>query len=339
MTHSKVLLIALLVGCGGATKQTDCGLLDETACSTNTGCGPSYRCGTCGQTNFAECVDKALVGVPDACPQICVEPKVCSDHHDQASCAADPTCAAAGCPACDGSTSFISCYDKSSSPPPSICPQIACQPCSQLTESQCQTDSRCAEATCPTCNGGTSFVTCYDQSDSPLPIACAKECPAVCNGLSETDCKANSQCAVAGCAACDGSTTFDVCYDKDGSPPPIICPTLACAPACSGLDEADCKANDQCASVGCPACDGSTTFSACYNKGDSPPPIACPLLCEVQCSGLGQADCKANSQCAAITCPGCNDGPDTFVTCYYKSSPPPPVRACEVCSAPAPDPS
>jgi hypothetical protein len=171
----------------------------------------------------------------------------CSSHKDAASCSADPNCLIGGCGTCDGSSGFEVCYAKGSPTPQIACPALACPaPCNIHMDAQsCAADPRCLIAGCPDCNGGITFVTCYDKSGSPPPLTCPliPPCPAPCSTLKdEASCTARTDChsvytdpGTCGCATPGCCAHFSSC----DSPSKADCTTknLTCQktpPFCEG---------------------------------------------------------------------------------------------------------
>ena len=127
----------------------------------------------------------------------------CAAYTDRASCEADARCLVAGCRQCDGSTSFVACYDQHDKPPAVTCPAIACA-CQGLDEPECKARPYCRANYCPTCNGGSVYSQC-SAAGAP-PIACgAQPCPLACDQIGTLDgCNARPDChAVFLPAACE----------------------------------------------------------------------------------------------------------------------------------------
>jgi hypothetical protein len=130
----------------------------------------------------------------------------CAAFGDRASCEADPNCVALGCPQCDGSTSFLGCFDKNGPLPGFGCPADACASCTGLDQATCDATPGCRADFCAACNpGSTYFASCSPAGEPPptcLPTPCPPPLP--CQQLNDvTSCSARSDChAVYEPAAC-----------------------------------------------------------------------------------------------------------------------------------------
>ncbi len=195
----------------------------------------------------------------------------CSSWHDRASCEADAHCIALGCPQCDGSQSFIGCFDKNGPLPGFGCPNSACQSCHGLDQAACAAAGELG-CTAGTCCG--AFISCLDPGDPPQ--ICAADCVDPCAGLDESTCQATPACRADYCPACSPGSTYFASCDPVGSPPPT-CQPLPCPPPlpCDQLTTlADCDARSDCHSVyqadlcGCADC-CCTFFGRCATGGSA----------------------------------------------------------------------
>jgi hypothetical protein len=205
----------------------------------------------------------------------------CSDHHDASSCSADPSCEAAGCPDCNGGSSFSACYPKGEGQH-FLCPGIACAPaCSTITtQAQCDANPQCESVGCPDCAGGKTFSGCYDKGKAPA-LVCPMAGPDCSVYTDEASCTANSQChsvfidsQACACAGAGCCTHFDHCADGpvkcSHSPGPASC-TMS-TPVCEGdfvvgyrggCPEGCVRKNqcDDCRTSGCP---GGENCQLCF---------------------------------------------------------------------------
>jgi len=210
----------------------------------------------------------------------------CAAHQDAASCSADSACIAAGCPQCDGTRSFVGCFDKNN-PPPINCPALACASCHGLDEPNCRAAALrgCQTGTC--CG---TFTGCLDPSDPP-PV-CAADCAQVCRDLGESTCALNPNCVADRCPACSpGSTYFAGC--RSATDPPAMCVPPPCPPplGCDTITSAGaCDARSDCHSVFQPG--------ACGCAG-------CCCMAFNHCA-TGAADCKNDAVCNSAP-PSCGD--------------------------------
>jgi hypothetical protein len=122
-----------------------------------------------------------------------------------------------------------------------------------------------------------------------------------CSTLDETACQARSDCAVAGCPACDGTPGFAYCYDPTHGHA-LTCPATAvvCPAPCSSItDEASCRARTDCVAQTCGDCNGGSYFTACGTPSDghSCPAILCPLPCGQVTT---QAACDTRPDCHSV---------------------------------------
>ncbi|HZS39292.1 MAG TPA: hypothetical protein VFF06_20815 [Polyangia bacterium] len=211
----------------------------------------------------------------------------CAAHKDAATCAADARCIALGCPQCDGTQSFIGCYDKNGPLPGIGCPGLACASCHALDEPSCRAAASrgCVTGTC--CG---SFTGCFDPGEPPP--ACAADCANICAGLDEATCGAQPGCRVDRCPGCGpGSTYFAGCSDSGGPPSPCVTPFCPAMP-CDQLTAADaCAARSDCHEVFQPG--------ACGCAG-----CCCTIF--ARCADGGKADCKGPAFCNSAP-PDCGD--------------------------------
>jgi hypothetical protein len=144
-----------------------------------------------------------------------------------------------------------------------------------------------------------------------------------CQGLSETDCRARTDCAVGSCSQCSGGQTFTGCYDPALDSPPA-CLAIPCPPPCSTLDETSCRARTDCQAFTCNPCGTGTYFAACVVAGANNigcPAVSCPATCanfadQATCDGsgfchslffdAGNCDCATAGCCTRFS--GCADG-------------------------------
>jgi hypothetical protein len=137
--------------------------------------------------------------------------------------------------------------------------------------------------------------------------------PAACRTLTETACRARTDCAVGNCSLCGGTPQFAGCYDPAHESPPA-CLGIACPAPCSSFTDATtCQAAPGCAVRTCPDCNGGSSFAACTtpDAGFNCPAISCPLPCgQVTAKDAceARADCHSvfvdphNCACAAAGC-------------------------------------
>jgi hypothetical protein len=98
---------------------------------------------------------------------------------------------------------------------------------------------------------------------------------------------------------------------------------------CQGKSAADCNADANCVALGCPGCNGQSSFSGCYDKNGPLPGFACPAIACADCYGLDEAACTAAASrgCHAVSCCG------TFSQCAPPNDPGScPAIACTNCS-------
>jgi hypothetical protein len=218
----------------------------------------------------------------------------CATLHDRASCQADPNCIALGCPQCDGTESFIGCFDKNGPLPGIGCPAGLCpMSCHGLDQQSCAAAASrgCMEGTC--CG---QFIECLDPTDPPQ--ICAADCVNVCAGLDATTCKQNPACRADYCPGCAGEAFYQ-CNPATAPlpqcPPPPPCPP---PPQCDQWKtQADCDSTGACHSVfepgacGCANC-CCTFFSRCADgttancKGPAACNIAPPDCGNPACNGM-----------------------------------------------------
>ena len=186
-----------------------------------------------------------------ACGSVLVEPTdagqdgsvVACRQLGEAACRSRSDCAVGTCSSCTGGPGFVGCYNPAREIGPA-CPGIACPAlCSSLDEASCKTRTDCRVDSCPTCNGGSSFVRCA-AADAPLPIACpAIPCPAPCAAMTTKEtCEARPDChpvfvddRLCGCAALGCCARFSRCAAGATAvckAPPIVCDAVA--PHCEG---------------------------------------------------------------------------------------------------------
>jgi hypothetical protein len=171
----------------------------------------------------------------------------CSAHTDRASCAADPRCIVAGCPQCDGSTSFVACVDAHAPPPtiPLACPGIGCSaPCRGLAEATCKARPDCRADYCGNCTGGRVYSQCTEAGAPPATCQ-APPCEPACDAVNtQTECDARPDChAVYEPALCQCNNCCCVFYGRCASggganckgPTTCTIPPPNCTdPACQG---------------------------------------------------------------------------------------------------------
>jgi hypothetical protein len=140
-----------------------------------------------------------------------------------------------------------------------------------------------------------------------------------CTNLDEYTCKTRTDCTAQYCGVCPNST-FNGCAPLGA--PPVDCPgpgpVEACVLSCDLLDEALCKARNDCQADYCPSCGGPQTFVGCGEPGGGTacPAIACVRACgTIMASDYDQscatdADCVAEPEgdfCGVNTCTNCRN--------------------------------
>ncbi len=182
----------------------------------------------------------------------------CSAHTDQASCAADSSCIPLGCPGCNGTTSFIGCFDKNQPLPGVSCPSGICATCHGLDEKSCAAAASrgCIVASC--CG---AYQGCLDPGEG-FGCNCAS-----CQGLDEATCKTRPDCRADYCPTCNGQF-FTGCDDATAPPvacAPPPCPMMPCDQVTTqtGCDaRSDCHSIFQAGACGCANC-CCTFFARC----------------------------------------------------------------------------
>jgi len=187
--------------------------------------------------------------------------------------------------------------------------------CRQLGEAACRSRSDCAVGACPSCSGGTGFISCYDPASETGPNCPGIACPALCSTLDEASCKTRTDCRGDFCPGCNGGSSFVRCAAAN-DPIYIACPLIPCPAPCAVMTSKEtCEARPechsvfvdnrdcQCAAIGCCArfvhcADGATAVCKA-------PPITCDLVaphCEgpyvVAYSGSCYEGCVQSSDCA-----------------------------------------
>jgi len=139
-----------------------------------------------------------------------------------------------------------------------------------------------------------------DPGDGGTDGAAGHDGGSACHGLTETACRARTDCAASVCSAiCGGGPSYAGCYDPrtEIAPP---CPGVgagagtACLPCSAVTDEASCTARSDCRANYCPNCNGGSAYTGCVDAstpGTVCPAIACPLPCD-QATTLDACDAR-----------------------------------------------
>jgi hypothetical protein len=120
-----------------------------------------------------------------------------------------------------------------------------------------------------------------------------------CRGLTQAQCTAMPDCAVATCANCSGGASYIGCYRPSTDSPPQ-CPVSSCPPKCAGLTEAACTARADCRADYCPGCQQAKSFVQCALPSDPQP--ACPAIaCIAPCAQVTTLPlCEARTDCHSV---------------------------------------
>jgi hypothetical protein len=181
-----------------------CDLLDEALCKARSDC-QSYYCEDCGIQQFVGCGEP---GGGTACPaRTCGPP--CSGL-DETSCKARSDCRVAGCPACDGGTSFIC---QATTDPPIECPAA------------CPAPSSCSTVTTEAaCNARTDCHSVYVDPGN----TCGCEFDGCCTHF--------SRCTDGAKASCTGTPSCQIVTPYCGAPGPapayVVSYTASCFEGC-----------------------------------------------------------------------------------------------------------
>jgi hypothetical protein len=176
--------------------------------------------------------------------------------------------------------------------------------CWTLGSKSCASDPHCQVV--PGC--------CTGSSCAPADVIveqCTRIC-SECDGLSESECKANPDCRADYCELCQCTPSYSGCSRAGSAPPPcpaVACPALFCD--CSVLDEQTCEyashTSAGCTVARCPDCKGGFIFAGCLppNAGD----WACPSFC-------ANDNCHANQDCSGGIClpPGAKQCPGICIS-------------------------
>jgi hypothetical protein len=225
-----------------------CEGLTDSSCSSRPGCVVANVC-HCPWQPATRCV-----AVDSGTPLNCTAYIVCSDPCAgllEDACRAQPSCTAATCPGCGGST-FAGCLHVGSPPPqcPPLPPCVPPLPCDGLAEAACAMAQGCTPMYCGGCQGQIYIGCGTGTGGHSCP---AVICPPPCSTqTTAADCNARADChsvfidsGVCDCATAGCCAHFSRCADGP----------------------ADCRSDNVGCNIAAPSCEGPYVVSysgICY---------------------------------------------------------------------------